>query len=327
MRRREVLAILGGAAVGWPFAALGQQTAKTYRIAYLSLLPDEYTILAKTLLQRLDELGYIEGKNFTFDYRTAANRPDRLPELAAEIVRASPDVLITGFGTLTAKAAKAATATIPVVFTGVADPIGAGLVVSLNRPGGNLTGISGQAPHIVGKRLQILLELIPANRIVAVLLNPDTPASTLVLSELRSAARQLNQRLEVFEARTVPEIGTSIEAAIQKDAAGLFTIDDPLTLGLRGQIADRAAKARLPTIFSSRYFVEAGGLMSFGTDRRQLNRRAAELVDKILKGANPADQPVEQPTKFELVLNLKTATALGLTVPQSLLQRADEVIE
>lgn len=219
MKRRNFFYMIGGAAV-WPFTALGQHTAKPYRISYLALLPGEDSTLPKALLQRLDEAGYSEGKNIVFDYRSADNRPDRLPELAAQIVLGNPDVLVTGFGTLTAKAAKAATSTIPIVFTSVADPVGAELVQSLKRPGGNLTGITGKGPDIVGKRLQILRELIPANRIVAVLLNPDTPASRLVLAELRSAAERLNQKLEVIKARTVTEIDIAVEGAIMKDAGG-----------------------------------------------------------------------------------------------------------
>jgi putative ABC transport system substrate-binding protein len=327
MRRREFIMLLGGAAAAWPLAARGQPAGKVYRISFLALLPGEDASLMKPLMERLRELGYSEGKNMIFEYRSAEGHAERLAQLAGEAVRANPDVLIAGFGTLSAKAAKAATATIPIVMTSVGDPIGAGLVASLSRPGANVTGLTSQASEIVGKRLQILKEFLPGDQIVAVLMNPDTPFTALALQELRAAANPVRQRLEVFEARTADEIRAGVEAAVKAGAAGLFTLDDPLTLSLSRQIADLAANARLPTIFGSRDFAEAGGLMSYGVDRRQMNRRAAEFVDKILKGAKPADLPVEQPTKFELVINLKTAKALGLDMPANLLAQADEVIE
>jgi putative ABC transport system substrate-binding protein len=330
MRRRAFSSLLGGAAMAsavWPLAVRAQQAAKSYRVSYLALLPGEDTTLAKPVLQRLHELGYSGGKTMTFDFRSADGRPERLPQLAAEIVRANPDVLIAGFGTLTAKAAKAATTTIPIVFTSVGDPVGAGLVASLSRPGANVTGLTSQASEVVSKRLQILEELIPGNQIVAVLMNPDTPYSALALQELRAAANPVRQRLAVFEARTADQVAAGIEAAVKAGPAGLLTLDDPLMLGLSRQIAELAAQARLPTIYGSRDFTDAGGLMSYGIDRQQQHRRAAEFVDKILKGAKPADLPVEQPTKFELVINLKTAKALGLAIPPSILARADEVIE
>jgi putative ABC transport system substrate-binding protein len=328
MRRRDFITLIGGvAAVVWPLAARAQQGAKYYRIGYLALLPGEDTTLMKPLLERLHELGYAEGKNTIFEYRSAEDHPERLPELAAELVQASPDVLIAGFGTLAAKAAKAATTTVPIVITSVGDPIGAGLITSFNRPGGNVTGVTSQARDIVGRRLQMLKELIPANQIVAVLMNPDTPFSMLALQELRATADPARQRLEVFEARNADEVRASVEAAIRVGAAGLITLDDPLMLSVSRQIAALAARAQLATIFGSRDFAEAGGLMSYGVDRRQLNRRAAEFVDKILHGAKPSDLPVEQPTKFEFIINLKTAKALGLQMPPKLLALADEVIE
>jgi putative tryptophan/tyrosine transport system substrate-binding protein len=327
MRRRDFITLLGGVAAAWPLAARAQQGAKYYRIGYLALLPGEDTTLMKPLLERLHELGYAEGKNTIFEYRSAEDHPERLPELAAELVQTSPDVLIAGFGTLAAKAAKAATTTVPIVITSVGDPIGAGLITSFSRPGGNVTGVTSQARDIVGRRLQMLEELIPANQIVAVLMNPDTPFSMLALQELRATADPARQRLEVFEARNADEVRASVEAAIRVGAAGLITLDDPLMLSVSRQIAALAVRAQLPTIFGSRDFAEAGGLMSYGVDRRQLNRRAAEFVDKILHGAKPSDLPVEQPTKFELIINLKTAKALGLQMPPKLLALADEVIE
>jgi putative tryptophan/tyrosine transport system substrate-binding protein len=327
VRRREFITLVSSAAM-WPHTARAQQQGrKYYRIAYLALLPGEDKTLMKALLERLHELGYAEGENMLFEYRSAEDHPERLPDLATELVQTSPDVLIAGFGTLAAKAAKAATTTVPIVITSVGDPIGAGLITSFSRPGGNVTGVTSQARDVVGRRLQILEELIPGNQIVAVLMNPDTPFSMLALQELRSTADPARQRLEVFEARNANEVRASIEAAIKAGAAGLITLDDPLMLSVSRQIAALAANAQLPTIFGSRDFAEAGGLMSYGVDRRQLNRRAAEFVDKILHGAKPSDLPVEQPTKFELIINLKTAKALGLQIPPKLLALADDVIE
>ena len=323
MRRREFLALVVGAATG-PIASLAQNLAKSYRLAFLALRTGQESAVVK---QRLDELGYAEGKNLVFDFHSADGQPERLAALATELVRTNPDVIVTGFGTLTAKAVQAATVTIPVVFTTVGDPIGAGLVQSLNRPGANITGLTDQATEIAGKRLQIMQQLLPGIRIVAVLVNPDTPFSALALQDLKAAAAAGGPRLEVCEVRTADQLSTSIEAAAKAGATGLMILEDPLLVGLRGQIADLAAKLRLVATYGNREFVAVGGLLSYGTDRRQLYRRAAELVDKILKGEMPADIPVERPTKFELVINLKTAKALGVTVPQTLLATADEIIE
>src|SRR5262245_53301668 len=327
LKRRDFVTLLGSAAVAWPLAAGAQSTRGPYRIVFLGLLPGENTTFMKSLLERLNELGYRQGQNLIFDYRSAEGVAERLPQLAADAVRANPDVLIAGFGTLAAKAAKAATATIPIVFAAVGDPVGAGLVESLSKPGVNVTGLSALARDIVGKRLQILQELVPSNKPVAVLLNPETPYSALALQELRAAAQAGPTALVVFEARTADQVTAGFEAAVKADTAGLILLEDPLTLGLRGQITELAARLRLPTIYSLREFTEAGGLMSYGHDQRQMHRRAAEYVDKVLKGAKPADLPVEQPTKFELIINLKSAKALGLEFPARLIALADMVIE
>ena len=327
MKRRRFITLLGGAAAGVPLAARGQPSDKVHRLGYLALLSGEDATLAKPFSQRLQELGYVEGKNLTLEYRSAEGRPERLAELATELVQTRPDVLVTGFGSLAAKVAAAATKTVPIVFTSVGDPVGAGLVASLARPGANVTGVSSQASDIATKRLQMLEELVPGKQTIAVLFNPDTSVSALALRELSLAAEQGHRPLAVFEARTRDEVPAGIEAAIKSGAAGLLTLDGPLLIGAMQNIVERLAAARLPAIYGTRQFAEAGGLMSYGVDRRQLSRRAAEYVDKILKGARPADLPVEQPTKFELVLNLKTAKALGLTIPPSILAIADEVIE
>jgi ABC-type uncharacterized transport system substrate-binding protein len=310
--------------VAGPLAARAQQPTKSYRLAYLALLGDLDAVIVK---QRLAELGYAEGKNLIFDFRSAEGQPERLPQLAAELVKTNPDVIVAGFGTATAKAAQAATATIPVVFTTVGDPIGTGIVKSLNRPGANLTGVHSQATDISGKRLQVLEDIVPGIRSIAVLLNQDAPFTTVALPELRIAANARGQRLELCDVNTAIQLKRGLEAALKAGATGLTLLETPLLLGLRREIVDLAAKFRLFAIYTSRDFVGVGGLASYGPDRRQSYRRAAELVDKILKSEKPAEIPVEQPTKFELVINLKTAKALGLQIPDKVLALADEVIE
>jgi putative ABC transport system substrate-binding protein len=321
VKRRAFIVGLGSAAA-WPLVVQAQ--SKSYSVAYLALFDDRDAAIVR---QRLDELGYTAGKNLIFGFRSAEGQPRRLPQLIAEFIETNPDVIVAGFGTLTAKAAQAATATIPIVFTSVGDPIGAGVVQSLNRPGANITGLSSQTTELSGKRLQMLEEIAPAIRIIAVLLNPDNPFTAVALPELRNAADARGHRLEICEVRTVDQLSTSLDIAAKAGATGLTILETPMLLGLRQQIVDLAAKFRLLAIYTNRDFVSAGGLLSYGTDRRQQYRRAAELVDKILKGEKPADIPVEQPTKFELVINLKTAKALGLTIPETLLATADEVIQ
>ena len=324
LNRRDFIVLLAGGSAGWPLVANAQQSEKLFKIGYLAFLRGEDS---DTVLNRLSDLGHRQGQNLRVDLRSADGQAERLPQLAEELVRTVPDVLIAGFGTLPAKAAKAATTTIPVVFTSVGDPIGAGVVESLNRPGGNVTGVSSEASDVVGKRLQILQECIPGKLTIAVLVNPDTPFSALALQELRVAADARGLHVEVFEARTADQVPVAIEAAHQAGAAGLITLEDPLIVRVRRQIVELAAKARLPAVYANRAFAEAGGLMSYGVNRRELYRHAAEYVDKILKGVKPADLPVEQPTQFEFVINLKAAQALSLTVPNTLLVSADQLIE
>jgi putative ABC transport system substrate-binding protein len=326
MERRTFLGMIAGGLLATPLAAEGQPAGKVYRVCFLALTPGEDTTSMQPLLERLHELGYGEGKNMAFEYRSAEGHPERLSQMARELVRGRPDVLIAGFGTLAAQAAKAATMTIPIVFTTVGDPVGAGLVASLGRPGGNVTGLSG-VTEILGKHLQLLKELSPGKQVIAVLLNPETPFTRLALKEIKTAAEADRTRLEILEARTADEVPRVLQAAVPAGVGGLLVLGDPLMYSLRREIADLSVKLRLPTVYPSREWAEAGGLLSYGADRRQLYRRAAEYVDKILKGARPGDLPVEQPTKFELVINLKTAKALGLTIQPSFLQRADQVIE
>jgi putative ABC transport system substrate-binding protein len=324
VKRREFITLIGSSAAAWPLPARAQELARSYRVAYLALAGDQDALIVK---QRLDELGYSEGKNFIFDFRSAEGRLERLPQLAAELVATNPDVIVTGFGTETAKAAQAATTTIPIIFTSAGDPIGAGIVKSLNRPGANITGINSQTVEVSGKRLQILEELAPGIRIVAVIVSPDNAFTTVALPQLRIAANARDLRLEICEVRTADQLPASIKAAVKAGATGLTILETPILYGLRRQIADLAAELRLFAIYTSRDFVDAGGLISYAADRRQQYRRAAELVEKILKGEKPADIPVEQPTKFELIINLKTAKVLGINVPLNLLATADEVIE
>jgi putative tryptophan/tyrosine transport system substrate-binding protein len=321
------MAVLGGAALG-PFADHQRyRRMKHHRVSFLALVPGEDTSLMLPLLDRLHELGYRDGKNMLFDYRSADGNPERLPELATELVRAKPDVLIAGFGTLTTQAASAATRSIPIVFTDVGDPVGAGLVRSLSRPGGNITGLADQGGDLQGKRLELLEELIPPNHPIAVLMNPDTPFTALALNELKAAAAARHTLLKTLRTRTSDLLLRSFEVAIEDGAAGLLVFEDPFSYSNRRGICDLAAKFRLPALYGFRDFVEAGGLMSYGADRRQLYRRAAEYVDKILRGAKPEELAVEQPTKFEFLLNLTAANAPGIDIPPTLLARADEVIE
>jgi ABC-type uncharacterized transport system substrate-binding protein len=322
MKRREFVATVISAALT-PLVA-GARETKSYRVAFLTIVGDEDASAVKT---RLNELGYSEGKNLIFDFRSAEGRVSRLPQLAADIVATRPDVIITGFGTVAARTAQAATSTIPIVFTSVGDPIGAGIVKSLNRPGANITGLTSQTAEISGKRLQILAELAPGIRSIAVILAPNNPFTAVALPYLQRAAEARNQHLEICEVRGVDQISPSVEAAVKNGATGLTILETPVLLGFRQQIIEVAAKFRLFAIYTSREFAYAGGLMSYGTNREEEYRRAAELVDKILQGENPANIPVEQPTKFELVINLKTAKNLEVVIPTTLLTVADEVIE
>jgi putative ABC transport system substrate-binding protein len=327
VKRREFIAGLGGAAA-WPVVApTGATAAKSFTIAYLALLPGEdRTSFVARFMRRLNELGYRDGQNLHLIYRSADGQPELLPSLASELVAMKPDVLVTGFGTVAARAGKAAAAGIPVVFMAVGDPVGAGIVESLSRPGRNVTGLSDLAANIQGHRLQLLREIAPAAALVAVVLNPGTPYAALAYKELEAtAAAQVE--LRAFEVRSPQEIAPQLRAAKVAGAGALAILEDPLTFSQRSEIAALAAQLRLPAVYGYREFAEAGGLMSYGTDHEEQWRRGAEIVDLILKGAKPADIPVEQPTKFEFVINLKAAKAIGLEIPPSLLARADEVIE
>jgi ABC-type uncharacterized transport system substrate-binding protein len=323
MRRREFMCMLGGTVVSWPLAVHAQ--SRVYRVALLTLQADED---AAQLVEPLRNLGYVAGKNLSFEHRSAEGDLKRLATLANELVQMKPDVLVAGWGTLAPKALKTATETIPIVFSTVGDPIGAGLVQSLSRPGGNVTGLSGQSTELKGKQLEVLLTCIPGQRVVGVLLNPDTPYSALALKQLKTAADGKSIRLETLEMRSAADFTEArMDSLVATGATSLFVIEDPLTASAREIVIDQANRRRLPIMSGLVEYVRSGGLMTYGAVLKDTYRRAAEYVDKILKGAAPADLPVEQPTQFQLVINLKTAKALGLTMPPSLLALADEVIE
>lgn len=323
MRRREFVWMLGGAAAAWPFAIQAQ--SRIYRVALLTLQPDEDPA---QLVEPLRNLGYVAGNNLSFAHRSANGDPKQLGALAGELVQLKPDVMVAGFGTLAPKALKAATATIPIVFSTVGDPIGAGLVQSLSRPGGNLTGLSGQSTELKGKQLQMLLACVPDQRAIGVLLNPDTPYTALALQQLKAAADGQGIRLELIEIRSAADFTEArMDQLVASGASSLFVIEDPLVVTLRMTVIDQANRRRLPIMTGLAEYVRSGGLMTYGSATRDSYRRAAEYVDKILRGAAPSDLPVEQPTRFQLAINLKTAKALGVTIPPSLLALADEVIE
>ena len=325
MRRRKFITLLGVASAVWPLGARAQQGEKVYKIGFLSAgspEPEPPSIVPEAYR----ELGYVVGKNLTFESRYAEDRLDRLANLAAELVSLKVDV-ITAAGTLAPLAAKRATSTIPIVMMAAGDPVGSGLVASLAHPGGNVTGTSLMAPDLGGKRLQLLKELVPEVSRVALLWNAANPYSALVFKETGGAARTLEVELQSLEIREPADIDAALEAATDQHAGALLTVEDPLTIDLRKKIAEFAANHRLPAISGLRMFAESGFLMTYGADLADILRRSVVYVDKILKGAKPSDLPVEQPTKFELVINLKTAKSLGLTIPSPLLALADEVIE
>jgi putative tryptophan/tyrosine transport system substrate-binding protein len=325
MRRRDFVTLVGGAAAAWPFAARAQQGGKKYIIGRFSAGSATEPV-NDVLTEALRELGWVEGQNVVFERRYAENRLERLPELAAELVRLKVDVIVAD-GTLAPLAAKRATSTIPIVMAAAGDPSGSGLVATLARPGGNVTGMSLMAPDLGGKRLEMLKELLPRLARVAVVWNAANPYSANLFKETQRAGRMLGIEVQSLEVRGPDDLDGAFEAARKQRPDAMITVEDPLTFSYRKRIADFATGQQLPSLHGLREFVAAGGLISYGANIADLFRRAAGYVDKILKGANPADLPVQQPTKFDLVINLTTAKALGLEVPPSLLARADEVIE
>jgi putative tryptophan/tyrosine transport system substrate-binding protein len=329
VKRREFIGLVGIAAV-LPFAARAQQLGKRYTIGLLNagIAPQSAQAVAfwSALFDALREFGWVEGKNVVFERRHAENRVERLPVLAAELVRLHVDVIV-GVGTLAPLAAMRATSTIPIVMTAAGDPVGSGLVASLARPGGNVTGMSLMAPDLGGKRLELLKEILPRLARVAVLWNASNPYPALVFKETQTAGRALGIEVQSLEVRSPDDLEAAFEAVRRQHPDSLISVEDPFTASYRKRIADFAVAAHLPLLCGLREDVEVGGLLSYGALITELVRRAAGYVDKILRGAKPADLPVQQPSKFELTVNLKTAKALGLTIPPSLLARADEVIE
>jgi ABC-type uncharacterized transport system substrate-binding protein len=326
MRRRKFITLLGGAAALWPFAVHAQAPAgKLHRLGILQPgAPPEP--LVDAIRQRLQELGYSEGRNIAFEYRWAEGKLDRLTELAMELVGLKVDV-ITTLSTPAAIAAQKATTTIPIVFAGVGDPVGSGVVPSLSHPGGNITGISLLATELSGKRLELLEEIVPNASRVAMLWNDTNPGMVLRAHEAQDAAAKLGVTLQSIGVHDLISFDSAFAAIESGQFKALLTLVDPFTREHRQRIVDFATQQRLPAIYESREFVDAGGLVSYGPSLPILERRAAEYVDMIFKGKNPADLPVEQPTRFEMVIDMKTAKALGLSIPQSVTMRADEMIE
>jgi putative ABC transport system substrate-binding protein len=330
MRRREFLALLGGTAAVWPIAARGQQPARRPMplIGFLSSrAPDTDAHLVAAFLQGLEGLGYIEGQNVALEYRWAEGRYEQLPTLAADLVRRQVAVLVTAGGQNPAQAAKAVTASIPIVFTTGNDPVKLGLVASLNKPGGNATGVAVFVNLLLPKRLQLLCELVPMASTIGFLINPTAPANDTQLAELQDAARSLGVRLDVVYSSTAAEIDQAFSMLAQRRPDALMLAADTFFQVRRDQLVAQAARHAIPTMYEWREFVDAGGLISYSPRRTDMMRQMGIYAGRILQGAKPSELPVVQAVKFELVINLKTAKALGLTVSGKLMVAADEVIE
>jgi putative tryptophan/tyrosine transport system substrate-binding protein len=327
MRRRDFITLLGGAAAAWPLAARAQQTGKMSRIGYLGISsPSLEPHYVEAFRQKLRDLGHVDGENISIEYRWAEGQDDRLPNLATELVRLKPDIIVTT-GTPGALAAMQATKTIPIVMASAGDPVGAGLVASLARPGGNVTGFTILGPELEGKRLELLKQAVPELSRVAVLWNPSNPAIVPYFNTIETAGRALQISLEpVAEVRRADELDNAFFAIASARPHALVVLPDRFLLAHRKRIVEFAAAKRLPGMYPFREYVDAGGFMSYAPSNIELFRGAATYVDKILKGAKPGDLPVQEPTKFELVINLKTAKQISVTIPANMLLRADKVI-
>jgi ABC-type uncharacterized transport system substrate-binding protein len=326
MRRREFITLIGGAAAAWPLAAHAQQRGRLPTIGFLGAgTPATQSQWAAAFVQRLRELGWIEGRDLTIEYRWGEGRNERFAEIAAELVRLKVDVIFT-FATPPVLAAKQATSVIPIVFATANDPVATGLVASLARPGGNVTGVANLTGDLAAKRVELLREVLPRLARLAILTNMGNPGSIAEMRQAEAAARTVGLTVDVVEMRRAEDIAPALEA-LKGRADALYVAPDALVNANRIRINTLALGARLPTMHGFREYVEAAGLMSYGPNVPNGFRRAADFVDKILRGTKPADLPVEQPTKFDFVINLTTAKALGLEVPPTLLARADEVIE
>ena len=324
MRRREFIRLFGGAAASWPLVARAQQTMPVVGFLHPAS-PDTYADRLRAFRQGLKEAGFIEGENAVVEYRWADNQPDRLSSLASELVRKPVAVIVTSGGTAPALAAKTATSTIPIVFIVPEDPVRLGLVASLARPGGNATGVNFFSDELVAKRLELLRELVPAASRVAVLLNPATAGT--MLHDVEAAARKMGVQIQAINVSTSRDIETAFAALGREQPDALFVTGGPLLQSRRMQLALLAARHAIPTSYGSREYPEIGGLMSYGANLTEAHRQAGVYAGRILRGARPTDLPVMQATKFELVINLIAAKALGLDVPSALLASADEVIE
>jgi putative ABC transport system substrate-binding protein len=327
VRRRTFITLLGGSAVAWPVAARAQQPTMPV-VGFMSIRSaDDSVLLVSAFRQGLNESGFVEGQNVAIEYRWAENRYERLPALAADLVRRQVAVIAAISGTPSALAAKAATATIPIVFGMGSDPVTFGVVTSLNRPGGNVTGASFFAAALGTKRLELLRELAPKATTIAVLVNPTSPVSDLERTDVQAAADAIGQQTMALNTSTDGQIDDAFTAIVQHRIGALLVTGDPFFMRWRDKLVALAARHVIPAMYWGREFVEGGGLISYGTNQTDTYRQAGIYTGRILKGAKPADLPVMLPTNFELVINLKTAQALGLDVPMSLLMRVDRVIE
>jgi putative tryptophan/tyrosine transport system substrate-binding protein len=324
MRRREFIALVGGAAAAWPLAAHAQEPGKRPTTGFLGADAVGWRPWTDAFVARLRELGWIEGHTIAIEYRWTEGLPGRVAEIAAEFVRRKVDVIVTDGGPVATL--KQATTVIPIVFAVAKDPVGGGLVTSLARPGGNVTGLSVQEVDSAGKRIELLREVVPRLRRLAIIANVSYPSAVLEMREFQTMVRALGLETTPLEIRRGEDIAPAFEA-LGDQADALYVAQDALIVAHHTRIITLALDARLPTIFTAGNFAQAGALMSYGPNFPALFRRAADLVDKILRGTKPGDIPIEQPTKFELVINLTTAKALGITIPETLLARADEVIE
>jgi putative ABC transport system substrate-binding protein len=323
MRRREFIMLVGGATATWPLSARAQQPGKLPTIGFLGTVTQS-TWPVEAFAQRLRELGWIDGQTVTVEYRWAEGHSDRITAFAAEFVRSKVDLIVTGGNAVAA--AKQATSTIPIIFAVAVDPVGSGFVDSLSRPGGNITGLSLQGPDLASKRLELLREIVPGRRRLAIMVNVGYVAAKQELAQVQAAAAALGFDSVVLEIRQAQDIAPAFDG-LNDRADALYVVTEALVSSNAARINTLALGERMPTIFGTREGIQAGGLVCYGPNLSALFRRAAEFADKILRGAKPGDIPVEQPTKFELIVNLTTAKALGLTIPEVFLQRADEVIE
>jgi putative ABC transport system substrate-binding protein len=326
MRRRQFISLLGGATAAWPLGARAQQATKVARIGFLGLAPASlYAPRVEALRAGLRDLGYIEGRNIVIEFRWAEGS-DQLPEAAAELVRMNVDIIFASSSVLV-EPARRATKTIPIVFATHADPIGTGHAASLARPGGNITGLSMLLTDLTGKQLELFKEVVPHANQIAVLWNPPTPSHEPALKAIETAAGKLGLQLNMMPVRTVEDFEGTFSVMSQKRVEGFIVVASLLAYSQRALLAELAVKHRLPGVYGQKENVEAGGLMSYSADGLDLHRRSASYIDRILKGEKPSELPVQQATKFELAINVKTAKAIGLTISESFLVRADEVIE